>query len=184
MKIFEFWVVYGQYYGWFNFRWVLIFVVFAEGPIYEFQYPRISDFLYELRRKILWPWILNPTNVWFLFNPRKLVPTKIKPSTVHHRCTCKWDWTEMLTISFPLRAKTVWNPLRMYTEICRREEGHNSYPLEYRWSAGGLFCQTRNSSILMMSSSEYLFLNQSAPSQKKYVFRAPIPNICIYGYRY
>ena len=26
--------------------------------------------------------------------------------TIHHRCTCKWDWTEILTVSFPLRAKT------------------------------------------------------------------------------
>ena len=28
--------------------------------------------------------------------------------TIHHRCTCKWDWTEMLNVSFPLRAKIVW----------------------------------------------------------------------------
>ena len=39
--------------------------------------------------------------------------------TIHHRCTCKWDWTEMSTVSFPLRAKTVWNPLRIKTERCR-----------------------------------------------------------------
>ena len=39
--------------------------------------------------------------------------------TIHHRCTCKWDWTEMLNVSFPLRAKTVWNPLRMNTAIVR-----------------------------------------------------------------
>ena len=49
--------------------------------------------------------------------------------TIHHRCTCKWDYTEMLTVSFPLRAKTVWIPLRMNTERCRRGEGRNSYPL-------------------------------------------------------
>ena len=42
-------------------------------------------FLNELWKKILWPRILNPTNVSFLFNPWKLVPTKIKPSTV-----CDW----------------------------------------------------------------------------------------------
>ena len=29
----------------------------------------------------------------------------------------------MLNVSFPLRAKTVWNPLRMNTERCRREAG-------------------------------------------------------------
>ena len=44
-----------------------------------------AKFLYEQWRKTLWPWILNPTNVSFLFNPRKLVPTKIKPYTVLHK---------------------------------------------------------------------------------------------------
>ena len=29
--------------------------------------------------------------------------------TIHHRCTCKWDWTEMLTVSSPLIAKTILN---------------------------------------------------------------------------
>ena len=71
------------YSGWLKFRGVPIFVVFMEGPIHEFKYPRNFNFLYELLNKILWPRILNPTNVLFLFNPRKLVPTKIKPSTVY-----------------------------------------------------------------------------------------------------
>ena len=99
--------------------------------------------------------------------------------TIHHRCTCKWDWTEMLNVSFPLRAKTVWNPLRMNTERCRREAGHNSYPLECRLSAGKTFpakttkiLSTRNSSILMMSSSEYLCL-ESECSFTKYVSSCP-----------
>ena len=34
--------------GWHHFRGVPIFVVFVEGPIHEFLYPRISNFLYEL----------------------------------------------------------------------------------------------------------------------------------------
>ena len=67
-----------RYCGWLNFRGVPIIM---EGPIHEFQYPRIGDFLYELWRKLLWLRILNPTNVSILFNPRKLVPTKIKQST-------------------------------------------------------------------------------------------------------
>ena len=70
------------YCWWLKFRGVPIFMVFVEGPIYEFQYPRKSNFLYELWKKLLWPRMLNPSNVSFLFNPRKLVPTKIKPSTV------------------------------------------------------------------------------------------------------
>ena len=61
--------------------------------------------------------------------------------TKHHRCTCKWDWTEMLTVSFLLREKTVCNPLGINTERCRRAEGHNSYPLECSMSAGRLFRQ-------------------------------------------
>ena len=71
-----------RYCGWLNFCGVQIFVAFLEGPIHEFQCQRNSDSYYELWRKILWPRILNPTNVWFFFNTRKLVPTKIKPSTV------------------------------------------------------------------------------------------------------
>ena len=58
-------------------------MVFVEGPIHEFKYPRIGDFLYELWRTILWPQISNPMNVSFSFNPWKLVPMKIKPSTVY-----------------------------------------------------------------------------------------------------
>ena len=71
-----------SYCEWLIFRGVPIFVVFVEGPIHEFQYPWISDSLYELWRKILWPRIMNPTNVSFSVNPQKLVPTKLKPSTV------------------------------------------------------------------------------------------------------
>ena len=39
----------------------------------------------------------------------------------HYRCTCKWDWTDVLTVSFPLIVKTVWIPLWMNTERCRRK---------------------------------------------------------------
>ena len=91
-------------------------------------------------------------------------------------------------VSFSLRVKTVWNPLRMNTERCWREEGHNSYPLDAvclleDFSGKNHENITRNSSIFMMSSSEYLFLEQSAPSQNMFL-RALIPNICIYGYRF
>ena len=39
--------------------------------------------------------------------------------TIRHRCICMWSWTEMLIFSLQLKAKTVWIPLRMSTEICR-----------------------------------------------------------------
>ena len=64
---------------------------------------------------------------------------------IPHRCICKCD------VSFPLRAKTVWIPLRMNIERCRREQGRNSYPLECRLSAWRLsrqkprkYCQLEN----------------------------------------
>ena len=63
--------------------------------------------------------------------------------TIRHRCICMWSqgvpwwsWTEMLIFSFHFRAKTVWIPLRMSTEICRLGEGHNFCPLECRRSVG------------------------------------------------
>ena len=59
--------------------------------------------------------------------------------TICHRCICMWSWTEMLTFSFQLRAKTVWIPLRMSTEICRLGEGHNLCPLKWRLSVGKPF---------------------------------------------
>ena len=58
--------------------------------------------------------------------------------TIRHRCICMWSWTEMLFF-FQLRAKTVWIPLRMSTEICRLREGYNFRPLECRLSVGKPF---------------------------------------------
>ena len=67
---------------WFNFRGVPIFVVFVEGPIYEFKYPRNSEFLYELWRKILWQRILNPTNASF-FQSTKIITSENK--AIHNK---------------------------------------------------------------------------------------------------
>ena len=113
--------------------------------------------------------------------------------TIHHRCTCKWDWTEMLTDSFPLRAKTVWILLCMNTEKDRREEGQ---PWECQLSAGRLsrqtprkYCQWGTRNILMMSSAEYLFLElecyftkyvSSCPYTKYLYLRLPfLKNECV-----
>ena len=54
--------------------------------------------------------------------------------TIRHRCICMWSWTEILFFSFQLRAKTVWIPLCMSTEICRIGEGYNLCQLECRLS--------------------------------------------------
>ena len=101
--------------------------------------------------------------------------------TIRHRCICMWSWTEMLIFSFQSRAKAVWCPLRMSTEICRLREGHNLCPLECRLSVGKpspppkttKMLSTRNSSMLIMSSSVYLFfesgysLTKQGPSRPK-----------------
>ena len=91
---------------------------------------------------------------------------------------------------FPVESKDLWNPLRMNTERCRREAGHNSYPLECRLSAGRLFrqkprkyCQLETQSSWWCRLQSICFLNQSAPSQNMFL-HALIPNICIYGYRF
>ena len=51
---------YTLYCGWLNFRGLLIFVVFVESLIHEFQCPKNGDVLFDLERKGLWSQILNP----------------------------------------------------------------------------------------------------------------------------
>ena len=150
----------------------------------------------------------NKQKWYFLWCPWSQVQQDISgPDTVrrlgclwaiHHRCTCKWDWTEMLTVSFPLRTKTVWNPFRMNKKRCWRDEGHNSYPLDWfglvwfiedlrrfsrtHWNGDCLLedfsgkttkiLSIRNLSIFMMSSSEYLLL-ESECSFTKYISSSP-----------
>ena len=66
---------------WVHFLGIHIFVGFVEDPILTFYNSSNSDYLFALWRKILWPRISNLTNVCVLLNPRKLVSTKMKPST-------------------------------------------------------------------------------------------------------
>ena len=69
------------YCGWLKFRGVPIFVVLWRVQSTNSKTHEMVTFYMNYERKH-WPRILNPTNVSFLFNPRKLVLTKIKPSTV------------------------------------------------------------------------------------------------------
>ena len=68
-----------------------------------------------LLNKILWPQILNPKNVLFLFYPWKLVPTKIKQSTVYHVLANAYgflpikNWIE-LKLSQQTRARLQYKP--------------------------------------------------------------------------
>ena len=81
----------------------------------------------------------------------------------------------MRTVSFRLRVKTVYILLYISKEIFRIEEGHKGPQLECRLSTGNVSCKiikimsTRKPSTLMMSSSEYLFL-ESECSFIKYAF--------------
>ena len=49
----------------------------------------------------------------------------------HHRCTYKWDWTEML-FSFPLIAKTVWIPRVVWIQ---KDVGENRGTICTHWNA-------------------------------------------------
>ena len=83
----------------------------------------------------------------------------------HHRCIDMWNWTEMPTVSCWFRAKTLWILLHMSREIY---VGQKRGTICSHWNADYLLenpsantkkmLPTRNSSILMMSSSEYLLL--------------------------
>ena len=109
--------------------------------------------------------------------------------TIHHRCTYKWDWTEMLSVSFPLRAKTyeiriVW---------IQKDVDEKRGSIRTHWNADCLLedfypkttkiLSTRHSRVFKMPSSEYLFLEPEFSFPSKHMFlRALKPNICIYGY--
>ena len=109
--------------------------------------------------------------------------------TIRHRCICMWSWTELLFFSFQLRAKTKWSPLRMSTEICRLG-GSQFLPIWMTTICRKTFSpkttkmlSTRNSSMLMMSSSVHLFLNLSVPWQNM-VLRDLKPEICICDFHF
>ena len=78
LKFLKYWLR-RKYCGWLNFvgyqfSWRI--------PSTNFSANKIAIFCMNYEGKYYDHEFLNPTNVWFLFNPRKLVPTKIKPSTV------------------------------------------------------------------------------------------------------
>ena len=98
--------------------------------------------------------------------------------TIHHRCTCKWDWTEMRTVSFPLIADCMKSASYEYRKMSARQR-EQFVPIGMPTVCWKTFpakttkiLSTRNSSILMMSSSEYLF-SESECSFTKYVSSCP-----------
>ena len=104
--------------------------------------------------------------------------------TIRHRCIDMLSWTEILTVSFHPRAKIVWIPLRMSTEICRLGEGHNWRPLECRLSVGKPFPRRPRKCCRLETIACWLchlklqctcFSNQNVPWRNKVLK----PNICI-----
>ena len=67
-----------MYCGWLNFRGVPIFVVFVEGPVYEIKYPKKGFSLWIMKENAM----TTKFKCVIFGEPRKLVPTKIKQSTV------------------------------------------------------------------------------------------------------
>ena len=96
--------------------------------------------------------------IWSQPLEHKQVPNKETEQGVQKG---KWDRTEMLTVSFLLRAKTEWIPLRMNIERCWREEGHNLYPLESRLSAGRLFRQKQRKCCRLETQTSWWYHLQS-----------------------
>ena len=114
--------------------------------------------------------------------------------TINHQCTCKWDWTEMLNVSFPfflfLFPLPFWEFLSLWEQRLhevrfvwiQKDVDEKRGTIHTHWNADCLLgdfsgktttiLPTRNSSILMMSSSEYLFL-ESECSFTKYVSSCP-----------
>ena len=110
--------------------------------------------------------------------------------TIRHRYICMWSWTEMLTFSFQLRAKTVCIPLRMSTEICRLGEGHKLCSLECRLSVGKYFprrprkcCRLETLACYWFHLQCSSFSNLSIPLRDR-VLRDLIPNICICDFHF
>ena len=96
-----------------------------------------------------------------------------------------WNWTETPTVSSRLRAKTVTILLHMSKEICRLEEGHNLFPLEYRLSAGKTFPQKPRKCCLPETQTSWwchlqstCVWSQCVPLQSM-ILRDPKLDICI-----
>ena len=95
--------------------------------------------------------------------------------TIRHRCNCMWSWTEMLIFSFQLRPKTyelrfVW--VQKYPGMSARR-GAQFVPIGMPIICWKTFppkttkmLSTRNSSILMMSSSVYWFFESGCSLTK------------------
>ena len=94
--------------------------------------------------------------------------------TIRHRCTCMWSWTEMLIFSFQLRAKTVCIPRNSYEyRNMSARRGAQLVSIGMPTICWKTFppkttkmLSTRNSSMLMMSSSVYLFFESECSLTK------------------
>ena len=92
--------------------------------------------------------------------------------TIRHRCICMWSWTETLFFSFQLRAKTMNSASYEYRKMSARR-GAQFVPMGMPTMCWKTFppkttkmLSTRNSSMLTMSSSVYLFFKSECSLTK------------------
>ena len=93
---------------------------------------------------------------------------------VDRHCIYMWSWSEMLTVSYRSRARTVWIPLRRSTEICWLGEGHSLWPCECRISVGKPFLRRKRKCCQLETRASWWYLlqctcssNQSVPLQNR-----------------
>ena len=84
--------------------------------------------------------------------------------TIRHRCICMWSWTDMLFFFFPVESKDCMNSASYEYRNVSARRGAQFVPIGMPTICWKTFppkttkmLSTRNSSMLMMSSSVYLF---------------------------
>ena len=112
-----------NYCEWLIFRWVQIFVVFVDGPIHEIWCPQKSDFMYKLWKKMLWPRILNPTNIWFLVH----LSRRLKCTIVFMRCPSSVRCLSVV-VNFSYFRLLLWNRWTEFNETW--QEARSQRPLQ------------------------------------------------------
>ena len=108
-----------------------------------------------------------------------------------HRFIDMWSWTEMLTVSFQPRAKTVTEFRFVWVQkIYRLREGHNWCPLECRLFVGKPFprrprkwCRLETQTCQLCHLQCTCFSNQTVPWQNRVLCDLK-PKLCIFYFHF
>ena len=94
--------------------------------------------------------------------------------TIRHRCICMWSWTEILIFFFPVESKDCMNSASYDYSNMSTRKGAQFVPIgmpSICWktfpSKTTKMLSTRNSSMLMMLSSVYLFFESEYSLTKR-----------------